>query len=86
MEKELESDIILFIVNFSNKEGDIMNKLTFDYSKAKGFLLQNEIECMEPFVKVAHDMIHNKTGEGNDQEERIFERIQHWKREQLSGV
>ena len=43
-----------------------MNKLTFDYSKAKGFLLQNEIECMEPFVKVAHDMIHNKTGEGND--------------------
>ena len=43
-----------------------MNKLTFDYSKAKGFLLQNEIECMEPFVKVAHDMIHNKTGEGKD--------------------
>ena len=43
-----------------------MNKLTFDYNKAKGFLLQNEIECMEPFVKVAHDMIHNKTGEGND--------------------
>ena len=43
-----------------------MNKLTFVYSKAKGFLLQNEIECMEPFVKVAHDMIHNKTGEGND--------------------
>jgi len=66
LEKELESDIILIIVNFSNKEGDIMNKLTFDYSKAKGFLLQNEIECMEPFVKVAHDMIHNKTGEGND--------------------
>jgi glucose-6-phosphate isomerase len=66
LEKELESDIILFIVNFRSKEGDIMNKLTFDYSKAKGFLLQNEIECMEPFVKVAHDMIHNKTGEGND--------------------
>ena len=66
MEKELESDIILFIVNFRSKEGDIMNKLTFDYCKAKGFLLQNEIECMEPFVKVAHDMIHNKTGEGND--------------------
>ncbi|MGL5752838.1 MAG: glucose-6-phosphate isomerase [Paraclostridium sp.] len=43
-----------------------MKKLSFDYSTAKGFLNQSEIDCMDSFVKVAHDMIHNKTGEGND--------------------
>ncbi|MGL5506702.1 MAG: glucose-6-phosphate isomerase [Paraclostridium sp.] len=43
-----------------------MKKLSFDYSTANGFLSQSEIDCMEPFVKVAHDMIHNGTGAGND--------------------
>lgn len=43
-----------------------MKKLSFDYSTANGFLAQSEIDCMEPFVKVAHDMIHNETGAGND--------------------
>ncbi|EPZ53872.1 phosphoglucose isomerase family protein [[Clostridium] sordellii ATCC 9714] len=43
-----------------------MNKLNFDYSNSIGFFNQQEIDCMSEYVKVAHNMIHNKTGEGND--------------------
>lgn len=43
-----------------------MEKLTFDYSKANNFLSQNELVGMKDFVKTAHQMIHNKTGLGND--------------------
>ncbi len=43
-----------------------MKKLSFDYSNSIGFLNQQEIDCMSEIVKVAHNMIHNKTGEGND--------------------
>ena len=43
-----------------------MNKLSFDYSNSIGFFNQQEIDCMSEYVKVAHNMIHNKTGEGND--------------------
>ncbi|WP_195336327.1 glucose-6-phosphate isomerase [Paraclostridium bifermentans] len=43
-----------------------MKKLSFDYSNSIGFFNQKEIDCMSEYVKVAHEMIHNKTGEGND--------------------
>ncbi len=43
-----------------------MSKLTFDYSKAIGFFNQHEIDCMQTYVDAAHNMIHEKTGLGND--------------------
>ncbi len=43
-----------------------MEKITFDSSKASGFLSENEINYFEGFVKQAHEMLHNKTGPGND--------------------
>ena len=43
-----------------------MSKLTFDYSKALPFVGQHEIDNMSEYVKSAHDMLHNKTGAGND--------------------
>lgn len=43
-----------------------MNKINFDYSKAIKFFGQHEVDYMEPFVKVAHEMLHKKTGPGND--------------------
>ncbi|AVD36970.1 glucose-6-phosphate isomerase [Clostridioides difficile] len=42
-----------------------MRKINFDYSKATEFFCQNEIDVMQPYVDVAHDMLHNKTGLGN---------------------
>jgi len=43
-----------------------MEKIKFDYSKAAGFINDGEIECLVPYVQAAHDMLHNKTGAGND--------------------
>ncbi len=43
-----------------------MNDITFDYSRALPFLGQHEIDNMAEYVKSAHDMLHNKTGAGND--------------------
>ncbi len=42
-----------------------MGKINFDYSKATEFFCQNEIDVMQPYVDVAHNMLHNKTGLGN---------------------
>ncbi|GMK95257.1 TPA: glucose-6-phosphate isomerase [Clostridioides difficile] len=42
-----------------------MRKINFDYSKATEFFCQNEIDVMQPYVDVAHNMLHNKTGLGN---------------------
>lgn len=44
----------------------MMQKLGFDYSKALGFINENEVKYFESFVKSAHEMLHNKTGAGND--------------------
>jgi len=41
-------------------------QLKFDYSKALGFLNEHEIKYYENYVKVAHDMLNNKTGAGSD--------------------
>ncbi len=43
-----------------------MEKITFDSSKASCFLNDYEINYLEGQVKLAHDMLHNKTGAGND--------------------
>jgi glucose-6-phosphate isomerase len=43
-----------------------MNKLQFDYSRALPFVEQHEIDAMKEYVKVAHDAINNKSGEGSD--------------------
>ena len=43
-----------------------MSDITFDYSRALPFLGQHEIDNMAEYVKSAHDMLHNKTGAGND--------------------
>ena len=43
-----------------------MGTVKFDYSKAIGFFNQNEVESMQPFVNVAHEMVHEKSGLGND--------------------
>lgn len=43
-----------------------MNNITFDYSKALPFLEQHEIDYMAPYIKEAHNMLHNKSGAGSD--------------------
>lgn len=40
--------------------------LKFDYSKALNFFSEQEVKNMTDYVKVAHNQIHNKTGQGND--------------------
>jgi glucose-6-phosphate isomerase len=43
-----------------------MQKLKFDYSKAMGFISETEIMNLDSFVTAAHNMIHKKSGPGND--------------------
>ena len=43
-----------------------MNNLKFSYLKASPFIECSEIEKMSEYVKIAHNMLHNKTGAGND--------------------
>ncbi len=43
-----------------------MEKLTFDYSKASSFISKYELDAMKDCVKAIHNMIHNKTGLGNE--------------------
>ena len=43
-----------------------MGTVKFDYSKAIGFFNQQEVDCMQSYVDVAHKMVHEKTGLGND--------------------
>lgn len=40
--------------------------LKFDFSKAEGFFEAREVEAMQPFVNVAHDLLHEGTIPGND--------------------
>lgn len=43
-----------------------MANIKFDYKKALPFVSCHEIEYMSDYVKAAHNMLHNKTGAGND--------------------
>ncbi|MGN9018925.1 glucose-6-phosphate isomerase [Lachnospiraceae bacterium HCP1S3_C3] len=43
-----------------------MAKVTFDYSKANGFISEEEIKNMDSIVETAKNTLVNKTGAGND--------------------
>ncbi|SDK15637.1 glucose-6-phosphate isomerase [Natronincola ferrireducens] len=43
-----------------------MSKITFNYSKALGYIGNHEIKALEPTIDIAHKMLHDKTGLGND--------------------
>ena len=43
-----------------------MSELRIDYSKALDFVSQDEIAAMEPYIKVAHNTVMDKSGAGND--------------------
>ena len=43
-----------------------MSNIKFDYSKAEKFLAKREVEAMQPFVDVAHDLLHESRSLGND--------------------
>ena len=43
-----------------------MNKVNFNYSKALDFFAKEEVDALQPYVDVAHEMLHEKTGLGND--------------------
>jgi glucose-6-phosphate isomerase len=44
----------------------MMKNVTFDYKKAASFFSEDEIVNIKGQVKVAHELLHNKTGAGND--------------------
>ena len=43
-----------------------MKKINFNYNKALDFFAKEEVDVLQPYVDVAHDMLHNKSGLGND--------------------
>ncbi len=43
-----------------------MSNIKFDYSKAEKFLAKREVEAMQPFVDLAHDLLHEDRSLGND--------------------
>ena len=43
-----------------------MSNIKFDYSKAEKFLAKREVEAMQPFVDLAHDLLHEGRSLGND--------------------
>lgn len=46
--------------------GDILKKITVDYSKVLNFIGEHEISYLREQVLDAHEKLHNKTGPGND--------------------
>jgi glucose-6-phosphate isomerase len=40
--------------------------ISFDYSNALSFMKKSEVDYLSEFVKVAHDMLHEKKGPGSD--------------------
>lgn len=43
-----------------------MSNIKLDYSKVLGFINSEEMKYIENQITSAHDMLHNKTGQGND--------------------
>jgi len=43
-----------------------MSKLSFDYSKALGFVGQHEVDYLKDQVALAHQQLHEQTGAGSD--------------------
>lgn len=44
----------------------MLDKIRFDYSYALPFIKQEEITNMQPYISLAHDMLHQKKGAGNE--------------------
>lgn len=42
------------------------DKISFDYSYTLPFIKQEEITNMQPYIALAHDLLHQKKGAGND--------------------
>lgn len=40
--------------------------LNFNFENTQGYFSTNELEYAKPYVKIAHELIHNYTGPGND--------------------
>ena len=43
-----------------------MTKIKFDYSKAGKFIAESEISALKPYIKAAHDTLHEGTGAGSE--------------------
>ncbi|WP_099190697.1 glucose-6-phosphate isomerase [Tepidibacter mesophilus] len=43
-----------------------MKKISFGYNNALDFIRQEEIDFMQPSIKMAHNLLHSKKGPGND--------------------
>lgn len=43
-----------------------MNQLTFDFSKASPFIHEHELIQLEEAIRLAHEQLHQRTGQGSD--------------------
>ncbi len=43
-----------------------MTKISFDYKKAEKFISEAEINALAPYIEVAHNTLHEKTGAGSE--------------------
>ena len=43
-----------------------MTNLKFDYTKALSFFKEHELTQIKPYIELAHNQLHDKTGAGND--------------------
>ncbi len=43
-----------------------MTHIQFDYKKAANFVKDHELNQLKDMIQICHEMIHNKTGAGND--------------------
>lgn len=43
-----------------------MKQIKFDYTKAAPFFREHEVEQLKPYIKLAHQQLHNKTGAGSE--------------------
>src|SRR5699024_9369261 len=46
--------------------GNQMTHIRFEYDKALPFFGEHELDYLKEPVKLAHEVVHNKTGAGND--------------------
>ena len=44
----------------------LMSNIQFDYSGVLPFAGEHEVDYLKEYVKAAHEMLHSKTGAGND--------------------
>ena len=43
-----------------------MGRILFNYKGASKFLTQNEIDCLEPYIKLAIELLNSRSGPGSD--------------------